>query len=177
MTKKYVSQTIAALAALLIGSGCSTYHSNDRTHQAITRVEAVHFKPVFEIGQRKINGMGAAGGFFNFDTSMPSFSIPGIGASNSSAFVEPSLFEGLTATEAEALRDAIYKTCKANNAEYLLMPHFEIRTREFPILTFIWSKSYCTISGIPANVKKVEVVEKQEEAKVDVTVSAESKKK
>lgn len=164
MPKKYISLSAVALATLLIGSGCSTYTSNDKTHQAITRVHPVHFQPVFDIGKKKINGMGAAGGFFNFDFefSTPSLAIPGLGASNSSMFVEPSLFEGLSATEAEALRDAIYNACKTNKAEYLLMPHFEIRTRKFPIFSFIWSKSYCTISGLPANVKAVEVKENPE---------------
>lgn len=172
MTKSKNILLLASASFVVLTSGCATDVSNDKTHQAITKVKPVYFKPVFEISDKKITGKGEAGGFFNFDFSTPSFSIPNFGASNTSAFVEPSLFDGLTATEAEALRDAIFNACEANHAEYLLTPHFKIRTRSFPLLHFIWSKSYCSIYGIPAKVKEVIPVEEKEEKNLDMQLSA-----
>lgn len=181
--KKYM--TFAALAALVAGSGCATDSSNNTTHQAITVAKPVFFKPVFDIKDRKIRGRGDAGGifgtgFFNFDmgvseiplleSSQPKFSL-----SNSAEYVEPSVFEGLTPTEAAALRDAIFNACETNGAEYLLMPHFKIRTRAFPLFHFIWKKSYCTVYGLPANVKEV-VAEDLPDAKAEVDISVSAKK-
>lgn len=178
--KKYM--TFAALAALVVGSGCATDVSNNQTHQAITAVKPVLFKPVFDIKDRKIRGQGDAGGifgtgFFNFDMglSLPEFSIPSFGASNSATYVEPSVFAGLTPTEATALREAIFNACETNGAEYLLMPHFKIRTRAFPLFHFIWKKSYCTVYGLPANVKEV-VAEELPDAKAEVDISVSAKK-
>lgn len=181
--KKYV--TLAVLAALAVGSGCASDVSNNQTHQAITAVKPVLFKPVFDIKDKKIRGQGDAGGifgtgFFNFDLgfSVPEFSIPSFGASNSATYVEPSIFAGLTPTEAEALREAIFNACETNSAEYLLMPHFKIRTRSFPLFSFIWKKSYCTVYGMPANVKAVVAEDLPDtKADVDVSVSASTKRK
>lgn len=184
MNKKTMTALVPAAFAFLIGmSGCASDISNDRTHTPITGVKPVLFKPVFEIGEKKIAGEGEAGGFFNFDCCFALFdfyvSIPkslfsgADGASNSAAYVEPSLYEGLTPTQAEALREAIFNACETNKAEYLVMPHFKIRTRSFPLLSFIWSKSYCSIYGIPANVKSVVPMDVEEaKAEVNLHVSA-----
>lgn len=174
MTTKMTALPPAALAIILGMSGCATDISNDRTHQAITGVKPVFFKPVFEIGENKITGKGEAGGFFNFDLTPPTFSLSEFGgASNTSAYIEPSIYEGLTPTQAEALRDAVFNACETNKAEYLVMPHFKIQTRSFPLLSFIWSKSYCTIYGIPANVKTVIPVDADEKkAEISLQVRA-----
>lgn len=176
MNKKSTTALVSAALALLIGmSGCASDVSNDRTHTPITGVKPVLFKPVFEIGSKKISGEGEAGGFFNFDFEFkaPKFSLPNFGASNSAAYVEPSIYEGLTPTQAEALREAVFDACEKNRAEYLVMPHFKIRTRSFPLLSFIWSKSYCSIYGIPANVKTVVPMDVEDtKAEVNLHVSA-----
>jgi hypothetical protein len=156
---------------LSLGSGCSTFVSNDRTHSPVTVVQPTYFKPIFQVQSRQIKGYGEYEGFFNFDFSSPSLSV----VSDCDRFVEPDLFEGLSSTEANALRNAIYNTCKSNGAEYLLMPHFEIRTKKFPILSFIWAKSTCVLYGIPARVEKVVPVEMPTDAKVDIQLSASGK--
>ena len=156
--------SLSSLALLALTSGCAIEASNDQAPLAIAQMKSARLKPILDISEKKVSAQGEAGGFFNFDIVAPE-------SSNYSTLADPAVFIGLTPTEAQALREAIFNACEANTAEYLLTPHFKIRTREFPILNFMWRKSYCVVSGIPAKVKSVVQVD-DDEAMVDLHLSA-----
>lgn len=58
-----------------------------------------------------------------------------------------SLFSGLSPVQALALRTAIANACKANNADFLLIPEYEMTTTSY---WFIYESAKCTVRGLPA---------------------------
>ena len=154
-----------ALATMMLLSGCISNKSNDGTPQAKAQMQPAHVKPVLDIQARKVKGKGTSGGFLNFSDWFDTQII-----SNSSAYLDASFLATLSYTERKALEKAIHDTCVAYNAEYLLAPHFEIRTSEFPILSFIWKHASCTVSGFPATTRSVRSLTPEEEMRLNANV-------
>lgn len=57
------------------------------------------------------------------------------------------LFSGLSDVQALALRSAIAEACKAQNADFLLVPTYEMTTTNY---WFIYESAKCTVRGLPA---------------------------
>lgn len=165
-------KSLTALSALGIvlatGSGCTSAVSNNETHQPILRMDPVYIRPDIAVSNRKVSGKSTVDRFFTVDASLGSLTRT---ASSACKYVEPELFNGLSGTEAAALREAIFSACESNNAEYLIAPHYLIKTTRFPLLSFIWTSSSCTVYGFPAVVKSVSTVKDKNEAHVELSVS------
>lgn len=170
-------KSLTALSALGIvlasGSGCTSAVSNNETHQPILRMEPVYIRPDIAVSSRKISGKSTVDRFFTFDAPR---SLAPRTASSACKYVEPELFNGLSSTQADALREAIFRACEDNHVEYLIAPHYLIKTTRFPLLSFIWTSSECTVYGFPAIVKSVSTVKDKDEAHVELSVSTTKEK-
>lgn len=155
--KKLKTYSIPAflVSVLLVSAGCATEVSETRG-APLRRVEAltapVYYKPVFKVSDTKVRGIGTAGGLFNFDIGLPTTSGE---RTNGDQYLPPEFLEGLTPTEAAAVKTAIANVCKRYNAEYLFAPHYKLQTRTVPVLNFLWKEVHCEVSGFPATVEAV----------------------
>lgn len=160
--KTKITLPLFALCALLAGSGCSTVElSNDHAVQTPLKILPATFKPKFEVSQQRISATATSCGIPGFSIAISS------GSSNCDMYVPASIYEGLSSIESEALRKAIYTACEKNRVEYLLLPHYKMKTHNL----LFWQDVTCTVYGTPARVREIEVVETPEET-VELNLSA-----
>ncbi len=140
--------TLSALAAAsLLAVGCvapsqPVVVDNHEEVAAAVKMEPARIKPILDIGASRVSGRGEAV-LKQEDSAMPSLSLGGL-VGNGAAMTDPSVFDGLSPLEKDALSDAIEKTCRANRCQYLLAPRFEIKT--------VGRRATCMVTGFPANV-------------------------
>lgn len=105
-----------------------------------TPITGIQYRPIVSVGKDLVSGTGKA------DTEK----ARGLnGKFASPIIVNPEIFKGLSAVQSLALREAIAEACRNADADFLLVPRYELTVET---LGGQETKVACTVSGYPAKI-------------------------
>lgn len=144
MRKRVLKYAALGLAALAFVSACTSNRFARDVPLTDMRVVA-RYEVETSHGEERVSAEGTCSAWFNFipspqDTSGGYYSDVG------------SLFSGLSPVQSLALRSAIAKACKEHNADFLLLPEYQMTTTSY---WFFYESAICTVSGTPAKFGKI----------------------
>lgn len=147
MEKRILKYGAFGLAVLLLVASCTTDRFARDVPLSDMRVAARYEVETTHMDER-VSADGSCTAWFNFmpdpqDTNGGYYSDVG------------SLFSGLSSVQALALRAAIAKACKEHNADFLLLPEYQMTTTRY---WFFYESATCTVSGTPAKFGKIRQV-------------------
>lgn len=142
MRRVKILTLIAVVAVIsIIASGCKSVNTNDGAKALCMSRMKVPFAPVMEHKDKKVNGEASVHVLFGiFSWGQSEFADDtNLGSS--------SIFSAVCKAKAAA----VYKACKANNADVLLATKYEINTSNY----LVYKKINCKVSGFPAVIKGI----------------------
>jgi len=143
MKKLQISMIMIAVSVLaIVTTGCTSINNNDGANAiSVDRME-VPYEPILDIKAQKVSSEAKVSVLFGFITwGQNKFA-------DDTALGDFSLF----APTGQAKAAAVYKACKANNADLLLATKYEIETKDY----FVFKKISCKVAGYPATVKGIQ---------------------
>lgn len=150
MGKFLEKQIFGAFAGLCLASlfcGCTSDRSARDVSFSDIRVFA-RYEVETDIKGDRVEGEAEISSWFNF--------IPDAKNTSGGYFSDVgSLFSGLSPTQSLALRAAVSDACKKAEADYLLMPRYDMHTTS---VWFFYESASCNVSGIPVKIKKIRQV-------------------
>ncbi len=147
MKKTRIIMLVTVMSILaIVATGCKSVNTNDGASAIATQAEPVKYEPVLELKNQKVSGEAEVHVLF------------GIFTWGQSTFADDTMLGdfSLFAPVAKAKSAAVYKTCKANQADTLLATKYEINTTDY----FVYKKIDCQVAGYPATIKGVKKVDK-----------------
>jgi hypothetical protein len=143
MKKLQISMMVMAVAVIaIITTGCTSINTNDGANAVSVDRLQLPYEPVLECQKQKVSNEANVSVLFGFITWGESK------FADDTALGDFSLF----APTAQVKAAAVYKACKANNADLLMAAKYEIETQNY----FVFKKVNCKVAGYPATVKGIQ---------------------
>lgn len=142
MKKIHILILTMTIAIITVTTGCTSVNTNDGANAISVDRMKVSYEPVLECQKQKVSDEANVSVLFGFITWGESK------FADDTALGDFSLF----APTAQVKAAAVYKACKANNADLLMAAKYELKTKDY----FVFKKVNCKVVGYPATVKGIQ---------------------